>query len=330
MALPSPVPMRSSALVSIPSISMRPAVHTARQLVDAAEEAQHIGRRRMVVDLFRRADLLDAAFVEDDHAVGELERLFLIVGDEYGGGAELLVNGAQPAPQILAHAGVERAERLVEQQHLGFDGKRPGERHALALAAGQLRRIAVAESVELHQAEQLLDLGRDGGLGRAAVAVAHAQAEGDVLGDRHMAEQGVLLEHETDAALLGRLGQPAFAVDLDVAAVGIIETGENAQQGGLARTRSAEQGDELAVGDVEIDTAEHRLLAELLVEGFDLDGHAATRTVDCRKIGAALTTINKKSLFFRIINAAYLYIRPAGNAWLWRTPAFRGARSRFR
>jgi hypothetical protein len=60
------------------------------------------------------------------------------VGDEDAGDVDLVVQPPQPAPQLLAHLGVERAERLVEQQHLRLDRQRAGQRHALALAAGEL------------------------------------------------------------------------------------------------------------------------------------------------------------------------------------------------
>ena len=63
----------------------------------------------------------------------------------------------QPLAQLGAHAGVEGAERLVEQQHLRLHRERPGERHALALAARELRRIAVDQPLELDQREQLVD-----------------------------------------------------------------------------------------------------------------------------------------------------------------------------
>ena len=56
------------------------------------------------------------------------------------GDVQLVVQAAQPAAQLLAHLGVERAERLVEQQHARLDGQRAGERDALALAAGELAR----------------------------------------------------------------------------------------------------------------------------------------------------------------------------------------------
>ena len=109
---------------------------------------------RLLIDFFRRSGLLDASLVEHDHAVGDLQRLLLIVGHEHGGDMDLVVQLAQPAPQLLADLGVERAERLVEQQDARLDGERARQRDALALAAGQLRRIAVAERAELDQIEQ--------------------------------------------------------------------------------------------------------------------------------------------------------------------------------
>ena len=48
------------------------------------------------------------------------------------------MEAAQPRAQLGADVRVERAEGLVEQQDLGLDGQRAGERHALALAAGEL------------------------------------------------------------------------------------------------------------------------------------------------------------------------------------------------
>ena len=100
----------------------------------------------VVLDLVRGADLLQAAVVEDGDPVGELERLVLVVGDEDRGLAGAVVDLAQPAAQVLAHLGVERPERLVEEEHARLDRERAGERDALALAAGELGRVAVARS----------------------------------------------------------------------------------------------------------------------------------------------------------------------------------------
>ena len=99
-----------------------------------------------LVERHRVADLLDAALVEHRDPVGDVERLLLVVGDEHGRDVHLVVQAAQPLAQVGAHLGVEGTERLVEQQHLRVDGERPGQRHPLALAAGELGRVAVLEA----------------------------------------------------------------------------------------------------------------------------------------------------------------------------------------
>ena len=103
-----------------------------------ADERHHELVGRAVVDVLRRRGLLHAALVDDHDLLGDLQRLLLIVRDEDRRHVHLVVEAAQPGAQLLAHAGVERAERLVEQQHVRLDGERAGERHALALAAGEL------------------------------------------------------------------------------------------------------------------------------------------------------------------------------------------------
>ena len=90
--------------------------------------------------------------------VGDLHRFFLVVGDEHRRDVHLVVQSPQPRAQLLAHLRVERAERLVEQQHLRLHRERPRQRHALALSAGQLRRQTVGELLDVHELEQLVDL----------------------------------------------------------------------------------------------------------------------------------------------------------------------------
>ena len=93
----------------------------------------------------------------DHDLVGDLEGLLLVVGHEDGGHVHLVVQPAQPVAQLLADLRVEGAERLVEQQHGRLDRQRPGQRHPLPLAAGELRGQPVGELREVHQLEQLLD-----------------------------------------------------------------------------------------------------------------------------------------------------------------------------
>ena len=61
--------------------SARRPAHVAVQHVDLAEEVGDERRGRPLVDLARRADLLDRAVVHHDDAVGHRQRLFLVVRD---------------------------------------------------------------------------------------------------------------------------------------------------------------------------------------------------------------------------------------------------------
>ena len=70
--------------------------------VDSAEEAGDEGRCRLMINLLQRSNLLDLAFIHDSYAAGDFERLFLVVGDEYSGEAELLMQVSQPLPQLFA------------------------------------------------------------------------------------------------------------------------------------------------------------------------------------------------------------------------------------
>ena len=232
----------------------------------------------MVIDFLGRADLLDPALVHHDDAVGELERLFLIVGDEDAGDVDLVVQPPQPSAQFLAHLGVERAEGLVEQQHLRLDRERARQGDALALAAGELRGIAVGEAVELHELQQLVHARADLGFGRPLAPRLHAQPEGDVLEHRHVAEQRVMLEDETDLALAHADGARVLAVEQHLAGVRRLQPGDDAQQRGLARARQTQQRDQLAGLDVQVDIVERNEVAEPLADVFELDAHAATLT----------------------------------------------------
>ena len=119
--------------------------------VDRPDEAHDELVGRVLVEVARLADLLDPALVHEHDAVGDLHRLLLVVRDEDRRHVDLVVEAPQPGSQLLADAGVERAEGLVEQQHLRLDGERARERHALALAARELRRVAVGKALELHE-----------------------------------------------------------------------------------------------------------------------------------------------------------------------------------
>ena len=137
------------------------------------------------------------------------------MGHEHGRDPELALHLADGAAQLLADLGVQGAEGLIEQQHLGLVRQRTRHRHALLLAAGELRRQPLIHALERHQAQQLLATLP----ARPGAHVPHAQRELDVLCHRHMAEQRVVLEHQPHAALAGGDVRDVAAVQCDAAMV---------------------------------------------------------------------------------------------------------------
>ena len=145
--------------------------------------------------------LLDAAAVHHRDPVAHRERLLLVVRDEHERDPELGLERLQLDLQVLAQLRVERAERLVEQQHARPQHERPRERDALLLAARELAGLARARSrVELTSSSasptRFAPL-----LLRQLVVL---EAEGDVVGHVEVREQRVALEHGVDVALVRR------------------------------------------------------------------------------------------------------------------------------
>ncbi len=230
------------------------------EAVRLADERHDELVRGGVVELARAGDLLDATLVHHDDAVGDLHRLFLVVRHEHRRGVRLLVQPPQPDAQLRAHARVERAERLVQEQHLRFRSERARERHALALPARELRGVAVPEALQLHEVEQVVDARPQLRLG----PLPDRQPERDVVTHRHVLEGRVVLEHEPDAALLRGERRRVLAGEPDRARVGRLEPRDDAQQGGLAGARRAEQRGQGAAVDVERHVVERLKVAEAL------------------------------------------------------------------
>ena len=234
----------------------------AGQRVGGAEKGQHVAVGGRVVHRARGADLHDAPGAHHGDAVGEGECLALVVGDQDR-------RGLQPAQQQgefelhrLAQVAVQRAERLVQQQHGRLDGERAGDGDALALAAAELRRVALFEAVELQQRHHL---GGSGALGGAGLA-AGVQAVGDVAGDRQMREHGVLLEHHRDVAAMRRDGVQQRAAQADGAGIRGLEPGDHVQQGRLAAAAGAEQGHDLPVADGQVAAVDGGDAAEIAAD----------------------------------------------------------------
>lgn len=226
-----------------------------------------------VADFVRGTDLLDFALVDKDDAIGNFEGFVLIVGDEEAGQMGGVVKPAQPVAQFFSDFGIERTEGFVEKEDFRFDCQSAGEGNTLPLTSGELAGKALSKFGELNSFEELLDAGADLRFGRALTFFSHPKAKSDVLKDTQMLEERVMLKDESGLALVGALGSDIAVAKKDASLVRKLESGDKAQQCGLAGTTWAKQGNELSALDGEIHVMECGEPRELFRDVFDMDAH---------------------------------------------------------
>ena len=172
--------------------------HDAVQDVAFADKVRHEGVFRLIIDILRPADLLDAAFVHDHHSVRHGEGFLLVVGDIDEGDAGGALDALQLVLHVLAQSQVQRRQGFVQQQHLGLVHQRPGNGHPLLLAAGEGINAAVFVAAQADNFQHFIHPAVNFVLGQ----LGHLQSEGDVVVHIQVREQGVALEHGVDLPLV--------------------------------------------------------------------------------------------------------------------------------
>jgi hypothetical protein len=119
----------------------------------------------------------------------------------------------------------------------------------LLLTAGQLRRSAPLEPLDLHQLQRV----GDPAAGLGPVHVQEAQAEGDVVVDVQEREQRVALEDGVDLALVRRGAGHVDPVEQDAAGGRLLEPGDQPQRGRLAAAGRPQQREQLAAAHLQVD-----------------------------------------------------------------------------
>ena len=231
--------------------------HDAHEPVVLPDELGDEGVLRLFVQHRRGGELLDRPIVEDRDAVRHGEGLALVVGDVDDGDPDALVDMLELVLHVLAELAVERPQRLVHQHEARLVDERPGHRHPLLLPARELSGTALLEAGELHHLQRLADLARDLRLSDLTAL----QGKREILLDRHVREERIVLEHHPDVAPVRRSAFQRSARKLDVAVGHGLEPGEHEKGRGLARPGGTEQGEKLAVGDVQIQVPDDEGLA---------------------------------------------------------------------
>ncbi len=99
----------------------------------------------MLVHLTGRAELLHPPVDHHGEPVGHRERFLLVVRDEEEGDPDLALDALELDLELAAKLGVERAERLVEQEDVRRENQRTPECDPLLLAARELMRLPTRE-----------------------------------------------------------------------------------------------------------------------------------------------------------------------------------------
>ena len=234
--------------------------HLALQRVDIADEVAHKGRGGVIVHLIGRTNLLDAALVEHRDAVGQGQGFLLVVGDINGGDAEIPLHLLQLIAQLHAELRVQVGQRLVHTDDGRPRHQRPGNSHALLLAAGQLAdgllQLLVGQvNLPGDLPHLLVDL--------LLFQLLDLQAEGNVVIHRHRGEQGIALEHNADVAILDGYVGNILAVHIHRALDRLNKAGDGAQRGGFAAARRAQEGEELPLPDLHVDAVQRLKVVKL-------------------------------------------------------------------
>ncbi len=178
---------------------------------------------------------------------------------------QLLVQARQLQTHLHAQRGIEVGQRLVEQEDLGVTHDSAANGDTLALAAGQLSRLAFEQRFQLQGAGGCLDLARYFLFVRAG----EIQGEGHVLAHRHVRIERVGLENHGQVAF-GRadIGDVA-PVQFDPAAADLLEPGDQAQQGGLAAAGWANKDHEFSITNVQVYAFDDVVAVEAFLQVVD-------------------------------------------------------------
>jgi len=185
-------------------------------------------------------------FLYDDHLVGESLRFFEVVGDEDRGNFERIEDPVELTSHLAAQVGIEGGEGFVEEKEARLPREGAGEGGALLLASGDFAGTAIGESGEAEAVEEFVDSLAASRLFEIAESVA------EILRDGEMGKEGVVLKKKTDVALLRGQADPAIGVEPDrrsrgdESCVGMLESGEAAQDRRFSAAGGTEEGGDVA------------------------------------------------------------------------------------
>ena len=207
----------------------------------------------MFVEFQRRPNLLDLAHRQHHDSIRQRHRFDLIVRHIDHRRLQVFVQLRELIAHAYAECGIQIRQWLIKQEHFRFanDGATDGD--PLTLAAGQVLRFALQQVLDVQNLRRIVD----GGIDLRLRHVGKFQAKGHVVEQIHVRIEGVGLKHHRDAAFGGGNIVDDLAANGQGATGNFFESGDGAQQRGLAATGRADEHHEFAVPHLKIDVAQH-------------------------------------------------------------------------
>ena len=182
------------------------------------------------------------------------------MGDEHEGDPHLLLQSPQLDLHLLAQSLVQRAQRLIQQQHFGPLDQCPCKRYPLPLPSGELIGAPLAEPLQLYQSKGTLYDSIELGLGE----LLPAQAISEILSHVQVRKNRVVLKHHVHRSAVCRHRRHRLTIDEHLSLRGRLEPGENSQQRRLAASRRPEEREEFPFLHLDVDGLERPHPSEML------------------------------------------------------------------
>ena len=225
-----------------------------------SHKLRHEAIRRPLVDIPRRTDLLQSPLADDGQLFRQQHGFFLVVGDVDHRGLELPLQAHQFAPHQQPRACVQVAERLIQQQHIGFSHERASQGDPLPLAPRQLVGTAPQQLRHVEHFRRTANAAVD----NVAGGFAQFERKGQVRVHIHVGVQGEMLGHHRHVALPRRQAVHAASANANRSARRLLQTSDQSQRRRLAAARWPHHHQARLIGNVQAEVVHGENLAELL------------------------------------------------------------------
>src|SRR5579883_668602 len=204
-----------------------------------------------------------SSFFQNERAPRQAGGLGRVVSDEHAGDALLAGDFLDDGFDLALGVFVQGRGRLVQQQDLGAIRQRARKRDPLSLASGEVGDVARRKAGEPDISQPVINRG----VGEFLPALTGAEAQ--VVGDGPGKQKRALGDHADPAAQLGRRDLTVVqSVEEDGPFGGFVESVEQAQQRGLARSAGAEDRERFAFVDGEAGSRDQGLPGNAVAEVY--------------------------------------------------------------